>query len=235
MNKKKIQNTGKCVGIIMDGNRRWAKKNGLPVYEGHKAGYKKLKNFVLWSKEQGAHTTIAYGFSTENWKRTKKEVGLLLGLFSYVLRYEIKNLKKEKIRLKIIGKIEQFPKKLQEEIKKAEEETKKIKEHTLVLALSYGGREEIVSAIKKIVVEKSKKQLQKLNEKIFSQYLWTKEIPYPDLIIRAGGEQRLSNFLLWQCAYSELYFTKTLWPAFSKKEFIEILNDFTNRERRFGE
>jgi len=230
MNKKETQNIPKCIGIIMDGNRRWAKEKGLPVYEGHKAGYEKLKQFVLWAKEEGVQTTIAYGFSTENWNRTKKEVKLLLGLFSYALRYEMENFKKEKIRLKIIGKIDQFPKKLQEEIKKAEEETKKVKKHTLVLALSYGGREEIVSAVKKILKEK----VQKLDEKEFSQYLWTAGTPDPDLIIRTSGEQRLSNFLSWQSAYSELYFTKTLWPAFSKKEFKKILANFAKRERRHG-
>ncbi|MCR4330311.1 MAG: polyprenyl diphosphate synthase, partial [Patescibacteria group bacterium] len=211
---KQEKNIPKCIGIIMDGNRRWARKRGLPVYEGHRAGYKKLKELLTWAREAGVKTVVAYAFSTENWNRSKLEVGFLLKLLRNVLVDEVEDIKKEKVRVRFIGDLSRFPKDIEEGIRKLEKETMVYKENTLVLAVSYGGRPEIVAAVKKIAQEKTKEEIGKMTEKEFSKYLWTKDIPDPDLIVRTGGEKRLSNFLPWQSVYSEFYFTPTLWPAF---------------------
>lgn len=233
MHKQK-KNIPECVGIIMDGNRRWARKRGLPVHEGHRAGYKKLKELLTWAREAGVKTVVAYAFSTENWNRSKLEVGFLMKLLRNILADEIADIKKERVRVRFIGDLDKFPKDIQEGIRTLEEETGVYKENTLVLAISYGGRAEIVSAVKKIAQEKTKEEIGKMTEKEFSQYLWTKDIPDPDLIVRTGGEKRLSNFLPWQSVYSEFYFTPTLWPAFSRREFDKILAEFATRERRKG-
>ncbi|MCR4306510.1 MAG: polyprenyl diphosphate synthase [Candidatus Yonathbacteria bacterium] len=231
---KQEKNIPKCIGIIMDGNRRWARKRGLPVYEGHRAGYKKLKEMLTWAKEAEVKTVIAYAFSTENWNRSKLEVGFLMKLLRNVLVEEIADIKKERVRVRFIGDLDKFPKDIQEGIRTLEEETRPYKENTLVLAISYGGRAEIVSAVKKIAQEKTKEEIGKITEREFSKYLWTKDIPDPDLIVRTGGEKRLSNFLPWQSVYSEFYFTPTLWPAFSRREFHKIIAEFATRERRKG-
>ncbi|MCR4328214.1 MAG: polyprenyl diphosphate synthase, partial [Patescibacteria group bacterium] len=223
---KQEKNIPKCIGIIMDGNRRWARKRGLPIYEGHRAGYKKLKEMLTWAKEAGVKTVIAYAFSTENWNRSKLEVGFLLKLLRNVLVDEVEDIKKEKVRVRFIGDLSRFPKDIEEGIRKLEEETMVHKENTLVLAISYGGRAEIVSAVKKIAQEKTKEEIGKMTEKEFSKYLWTKDMSDPDLIVRTGGEKRLSNFLPWQSVYSEFYFTPTLWPAFLRREFDKILAEF---------
>ena len=228
------KNIPECVGIIMDGNRRWARKRGLPVYEGPRAGYKKLKELLTWTKEAGVKTVVAYAFSTENWNRSKLEVGFLIKLLRSVLVDEVEDIKKERVHVRFIGDLDKFPKDIQEGIRTLEEETRPYKENTLVLAISYGGRAEIVSAVKKIAQEKTKEEIGKMTEKEFSKYLWTKDIPDPDLIVRTGGEKRLSNFLPWQSVYSEFYFTPTLWPAFPRREFHKILAEFATRERRKG-
>lgn len=231
---KQEKNIPKCIGIIMDGNRRWARKRGLSVHEGHRAGYKKLKELLTWAKESGVKTVVAYAFSTENWNRSKLEVGFLLKLLRNVLVDEVEDIKKEKVRVRFIGDLSRFPKDIEEGIRKLEEETIVHKENTLILAISYGGRAEIVSAVKKISQEKTKEEIGKMTEKEFSKYLWTKDMPDPDLIVRTGGEKRLSNFLPWQSVYSEFYFTPTLWPAFLRREFDKILAEFAKRERRRG-
>lgn len=222
--------TPKCVGIIMDGNRRWAKKRGLPAFLGHTEGYKKFKEFVRWAKENNIKYVIAYAFSTENWKRSKEEIDHLMGLLRNVLDNELAELKKEGVRLRFIGETEKFPNDIVEKLKNMEGETMQLGEIEVLVALSYGGRAEIVSAIKKL----SPAEIENLTEKNFSEHLFTKNVPDPDLIIRTGGEMRLSNFLLWQSAYSELFFSPTYWPDFTQREFAGILEEFSSRERRVG-
>lgn len=222
--------TPTSIGIIMDGNRRFAKEMGLPTLAGHKAGYDKLKEVLKWAHEAGVKYVIAYAFSTENWKRDKTEVDYLMELLRFALGSEVEEMKKEKICVQVIGETERLPKDIQEGIVSAREATKG-GEVTLALAISYGGRSEIIHAINKMVQEG---KVGEVTEENFKNFMWTSDIPDPDLIIRTSGEQRLSNFLSWQSAYSELFFTKTFWPAFTKEEFLGILEQFSNRERRIG-
>lgn len=219
-----------CIGIIMDGNRRWAKARGLPVFMGHSEGYKKFKEFIRWARKRGARYVVAYAFSTENWKRSDAEVGQITELLRMVLDTEVESLKKEGIKLKFIGNVEQFPPDVVNKVREAEKETASGVNIEVVVALSYGGRDEIISAIKKLSLE----DMQNLTEKSFSEKISTQGIPDPDIILRTGGEMRLSNFLLWQSAYSELFFTKTLWSDFSEKEFNGMIDEFSSRERRNG-
>lgn len=228
--KKGKKTPPQCIGVIMDGNRRWARSRGLPAFLGHSAGYKKFKDFTGWAQREGVKHLIVYAFSTENWSRSEGEIKHMLKLLRTVLETEIESLKKESIRVRFIGGIEKFPKDIIEKIHMMEKETAQGKGIEVLIALSYGGRAEIVSAIKKL----SLKDIEHITEKNFSERLSTQGTPDPDLIIRTGGEMRLSNFLLWQSAYSELFFTKTYWPDFSKKEFENILADFSSRERRNG-
>jgi len=228
--KKDIKNNPpSCVGIIMDGNRRWAKERGLPVALGHRAGYKKLKEVVLWAKEAGVCDVVVYAFSTENWARNKKEVETLMKLFGVVLKQK-DIFKKQKIRVRFVGQSERFPDEIIKSIEEMEDATREYKEMNLSIALSYGGRAEIVSAVNNLLAEKVKN----VSEKEFSSYLWTVNTPDPEIIIRTGGEKRLSNFLTWQSVYSELFFTDTYWPAFTKREFKSILAEYKKREKRKG-
>lgn len=213
----------------MDGNRRWAKKQGLSTYDGHKAGFEKFKQVVEWAHKAGVKDLIFYAFSSENWKRGKEEVAGLLQLFMTATK-ERNLLKKNNIKIKFIGDRNLFPKKLQILLSNMEEYTKDYVKGTITIALSYGGRAEILQAVNKAI--KEGKELEK--EEDFASYLWTKDIPDPDLIIRTGGSMRISNFLPWQSVYSELYFSKTYWPDFKKQEFECILNEFNKTERRFG-
>jgi len=219
-----------CIGIIMDGNRRWAKAKGLPTFEGHRRGYEKLKEVLSWTKEAKISCLIIYGFSTENWKRSTEEVSYLLDLFRLVFTKELEFFKKENRKIVCVGERERFPEDLRKFMEKAERETSNLSGTTLVLALSYGGRSEIVSAVKKIVTA-GVKDITKEN---FAKFLWTKDLPDPDLIIRTGGEKRLSGFLPWQSVYSELFFTDTQWPDFSKEEFDGVISEFSCRKRNFG-
>lgn len=230
MNKQ--ENLLECVGIIMDGNRRWAKKFGKPAIFGHKKGYEKLKEFVGWARDEKIKHLIVYAFSAENWNRGKKEVNQLMKLLAVVVKTEQESLKKEGIKIKFIGELTKFSPEIQKNIAKIEEATEDEKSINLYVAISYGGRAEILSAVKK--VSSGKKDLSELSEEDLSRAMWTAEMPDPDLIIRSGGEYRLSNFLPWQSVYSELYFTKTLWPALTKKEFSKIIKDYAKRERRRG-
>jgi len=217
------------LGIILDGNRRWAKERELPPFEGHKKGIQKVKEMARWCKNRGVKILTLFVFSTENWKRPEKEVNFLMRLASRFFNENIKELAKEKVKIRAIGQLEKLPKSLQKSIKKAEESTKNNKEMTLNFALSYGGRTEIVEAMKKIL--KKKIPLEKITEDTISQNLWTSDL---DLIIRTGKEQRLSNFLIWQAAYSELYFCPKYWPDFNEKDLEEAFEDFRTRKRRFG-
>ena len=218
----------------MDGNRRWASARGLTPLKGHEAGYKRFKEFVEWAKDCEIKTLYVYAFSTENWNRPEAEVGYLMDLFTKVVGSEAASLVKEKARIKFIGQIDKFSPIIRLGIKNLERATAKFTGVTLVICVSYGGRTEILSAVKSLVVKEGIKKISKLDEKMFEKYLWTAGLPDPELIIRTSGEIRTSNFLPWQSVYSEWFFTKTLWPAFTKKEFEKILNDFSKREVRRG-
>lgn len=226
----KIGSAPQCVGIILDGNRRWAKANGLPTLEGHRRGYDKVKEIMEWAKEAHISFVVAYAFSTENWNRSLEEVSYLMGLFKETLTIKLEELKKEGLRVRCIGERSRFSPELRTLMQKAEEETKHLVGPTLVLALSYGGRAEILTAARQI----AKEGKCEVTEQEFSSYLWTGGIPDPDLIIRTGGEKRLSGFLTWQSVYSELFFIDTYLPDFSKDEFQAILAEFSTRERRMG-
>lgn len=226
-------NNIKCIAFIMDGNRRWAKSCGRRGLEGHNEGYKKLKEILGWVKDEGIDDAIVYAFSTENWKRTEEEVGALMKLLTYALSNEVESLVKQGVRLKFVGDLSLFDLSFREMLKKAELETKNNSPLTLTVALSYGGRAEILHAIKE-VYKSTQEEVEKLNEESFKKYLWTRETADPDLIIRTGGELRMSNFLPYQSVYSELFFTKTLWPDFGRAEFESILKEFRERKRNRG-
>lgn len=220
------------MGIIIDGNRRWAKKRGLPAFEGHRQGLEKLKKVIKWCKEKRIKILTLYAFSTENWQRHKTEVNFLMRLLNSALTRNIKELNEQGVKLLVIGQKERLSPQLQKSIEKAQELTKNNKEMILNLAISYGGRVEIVEAIKKIIKENV--PVDKIDEEMVGDYLWTAGLPDPDLIIRTSGEQRLSNFLTWQAAYSELYFSEKYWPDFTEEDLDKALNHFANRQRRFG-
>lgn len=220
----------RCIGIIMDGNRRWAKLKNLPTFEGHRRGYEKLKEVMRWAKEEDVIHVIVYAFSTQNWERSKEEVSYLMDLFKFVLTVEVDILKTENIKVRCVGDFSRMSLELQNLIKKAEMTTSECSGPTLVLALSYGGRSDIVQAVNQII----SKRLTSVSESDFSSFLWTRGLPDPDLIIRTSGEMRLSGFLPWEGVYSELYFTKTFWPDFSHEEFNKILSEFSERDRRKG-
>lgn len=214
----------------MDGNRRWAKARSLNPAEGHRSGLTALRELVSWAGEAGVENVIAYSLSTENWRRDPMEVTALLSLIEEALRTYVKELVEKGVRVRFVGDIKRFPSGLQTLFKEAEAATGKGQNMSLILALSYGGRLEIIQAINRIL-EKGKTNI---SEEEFSSELWTGGIPDPDLIIRTGGQERLSNFLPWQSVYSELFFTKTLWPDFSKEEFLAVLSAFEERKRNFG-
>ena len=218
------------LGIILDGNRRWAKEKRLPAFEGHRRGLEKVKKVVEWCQEKGIKMLTLFVFSTENWKRSKGEVGYLMKLAKKAMTSDLKELSKHDIRIRVIGNRQRLPKDIQKAVSEAEKETQYNKKMVLNFALSYGGRGEIVEAVKNII--KNKVPPEKINEKLISENLWASDL---DLIIRTGKEQRLSNFLIWQAAYSELYFLKKYWPEFSKKDFDTALLEYVRRQRRFGE
>jgi len=218
------------LGIIIDGNRRWAKERGLPALEGHRRGLERLKELIDWSKERGIKVLTLFVFSTENWKRSKVEVNYLIRLFGQALsKKNIQKIHQEGIKIRVIGQRERLPGSLQKTIKDVEELTKSNKGMVLNFALSYGGRSEIVEAIKNVI--KKKIPLEKITEDMISQNLWTSDV---DLIIRTGKEQRISNFLIWQAAYSELYFCPKYWPEFSEKDLDRALQQYACCQRRFG-
>lgn len=220
------------VGIIMDGNGRWAQKRNLPRTAGHKEGLEVAKRIISCAAEVGIKYVTLYTFSTENWKRTEEEVGFLMGLITRHLRAEYKFYKEHGIRIRHIGDTSKLPVSVQKEMTAAEEETADFKKMTVVLAINYGGRDELIRALGKL----SSKILDgSICEQDISKAFDVPDLPDADIIIRTGGEKRLSNFLLWQSAYSELFFSDTLWPDFDCKEFLSILSDFNNRDRRFGD
>jgi len=219
-----------CIGIIMDGNRRFARAHGLSVFEGHTAGYKKLQEFLRWTRDAHIPHVVAYAFSTENWQRSEEEVGYLLKLLRSILENETHNMVHERVRVRFVGDRMRFSENFQQLMAAMEQKTAEAYDITLHLLLSYGGRSEIVAATNALLSE----GVSKVTEEMFAQKLWSYPMPDPDLIIRSGGEKRLSNFLSWQSAYSELFFDDSFWPEFSRETFDAILSAFTARERRHG-
>lgn len=220
----------KCIGIIMDGNRRWARKQGLSTLEGHRRGKEKLKEVAHWVKEIGIDTLIVYAFSTENWNRSPEEVKYLMDILKTFSDEILDIAKKENIRIKFLGQIDRFSKGIQENIAHVEKETENNPCGTLSLCLSYGGRADILHAVKSL----PQNEIKDLTEEKFSKYLWTSGLPDPDIIIRTSGEKRLSGFLTWQSVYSELFFVEEEWPTFSRETLERILLEYQTRERRIG-
>jgi len=222
------------IAIIMDGNGRWAEKKNLPRVEGHRAGSKSVREAVETAARLGIKYLTLYAFSKENWKRPRREIQTLWSLLRDYLRKEDKVLMKNRFRLKVIGQRDKVPSSVRSELERVEEKTKDFDRLTIILALNYGGRDEIVDAVKRIFREKEN-DIESLDEEKFSHYLYTNHIPDPDLLIRTSGELRVSNFLLWQIAYSEIWITQVFWPDFRKKHMLQALVDYQKRERRFGD
>lgn len=237
LGKKKPQNKIPAhVAIIMDGNARWAKAKGLPLSFGHKIGSENVRKVAESCIEIGVKNLTIYAFSSENWNRPQDEVDYLMKLLDNYLEKETKPLIEKDVRIVVSGNVEKLSEGTKAKIKALENLTKNNKALTLNVAFSYGSRQEIVDATKKIslAVSEGKISLNDLDEKLFAQNLYQPEIPDPDLLIRTAGDLRLSNFLLWQAAYSELYFTEIFWPDFGKKHLLQAINEFNNRERRYG-
>lgn|SRR5574341_238762 len=223
----------KHVAVIMDGNGRWAARRGMPRIAGHKKGADTVRSVTELARKLGIGVLTLYAFSDENWGRPKTEVGFLMEMLERYLKNEIPVMKKNGIRFRVIGRTEKLPRSAQEKIGLAVAETAENGGMVLNLALSYGGRGELVEAVKRMSAAKADAGAG-LTEEAFASYLDTAGLPDPDLIIRTSGEKRISNFLLWQAAYAELYFTDTLWPDFDEKEFLLALLDYQGRQRRFG-
>lgn len=232
MQKINHNNLPQHVAITMDGNGRWAKEKGMLRNFGHRNGVSAVKESVEIAAEIGIKYLTLYAFSTENWNRPKKEISALMNLLVSAIKKEVSTLMNNNIRLTTIGDLTELPHIAQKNLNEAKERTKNNTGMNLILALSYSGRWEILNAIKKII--KNKINIEELNDLLFQQYLETRNVPDPELLIRTSGEKRISNFLLWQIAYSELYFTDKLWPDFTKNDFKKAIIDYQRRERRFG-
>lgn len=224
------------VAVIMDGNGRWAKRQGLPRFMGHKRGVDALKDLLRCCQDWGIQALTAYAFSTENWKRPQEEVDFLMTLFQRVLRQELREMVEENVQIKFVGNLQDLPQSLQQEISRSMEETKDNRGIQFSVATNYGGRQEILQACQAIAkqVQQGLLQPDEINEQVFESHLYTAGITDPDLLIRTSGEMRLSNFLLWQMAYGEIYITDALWPDFNRAEFHRALCAYQQRERRFG-
>lgn len=225
-----IKTVPTSVGFIMDGNRRWAHEHGLTTREGHAKGYAKAKEVAQWCREAGITHMVLYAFSNENWSRSQEEVAYLVEIFNTIIFNEAEDFRKEHGAVRFIGAIERFGETFEAQVKKLEETNPSDPSLTVTIALSYGGRQEIVRAVNKILSEGAGE----VNEEEFAAHLYTHGIPDPDLIVRTSGEQRLSGFLPWQSTYSELMFLPMHWPAFLKKDFDAVLEAFASRERRHG-
>ncbi|MCX5817902.1 MAG: isoprenyl transferase [Proteobacteria bacterium] len=222
------------VAIIMDGNGRWAKMRNLPRVEGHAQGLESVRNIVTITRELRIPYLTLYAFSKENWSRPRAEVRRLLELLGIFLENELPLMMDEDIRFRVVGDIKDFPKKLQHQLNAAMQKTAGNKTLSLNIALSYSGREEILNAVRLLLKDMDKGHITYIDEKVFQSYLYTRDIPDPDLLIRTSGEMRVSNFLLWQIAYTEIYVTDTLWPDFREDAYTEALKEYAKRERRFG-
>lgn len=226
------------VAIIMDGNRRYAKEFGMLVHEGHERGRQKLEDVLEWCLEIGVRMLTVYAFSTENVGRSKDEVDTLMRMFveNFQRLGDDERVHKHRIRVRVLGQRDTLPNDLQEAIRYAEEKTKDYDRYFFNLAVGYGGREEILHGIRKVAeaVKAGRLSVDAIDEKTFGEFLYTKDMPDPDLILRTSGEERISNFLLWQLAYSELYFSDIYWPGFRKIDFLRAVRSFQQRRRRFG-
>ncbi|MGD1717092.1 polyprenyl diphosphate synthase [Dapis sp. BLCC M172] len=224
------------VAVIMDGNGRWAKDRGLPRIMGHRRGVEALKDLLRCCRDWGIEALTAYAFSSENWGRPLEEVNFLMTLFERVLRQELQEMMAEDVQIRFVGNLSSLPLSLQAEIKNSMETTRPNQGIKFTVATNYGGRQEIIQACQAIAIQVEKGLLkpEEINEEIFEQYLYTTGISHPDLLIRTSGEMRISNFLLWQIAYSEIYVTETFWPDFNRPEFHRALSAYQQRERRFG-
>lgn len=226
----------KHIAIIMDGNGRWAKKRGMPRTFGHKKGAENVVNITRAMKESGVKYLTLYAFSTENWQRSQDEVTALMQLLRDYLDKEFKEIMENNVRIVFIGERDMLAEDIQQKIKTVEAESAGNTDLTLCIALSYGSRQEILCAAKKAMTLALEKKISPndLSVEMFSSLLYTKDIPNPDILIRTSGEQRISNYLLWQLAYTELFFTNTMWPDFGKDELLDIIEKFNTRERRYG-
>ena len=224
------------IAIIMDGNGRWATKKGLPRKYGHKKGVSVLKEILKASKKLGCKVLTVYAFSTENWTRPTKEVDFLINLFSDVLRNEIREIHEESTKIKFIGDLTPFPENLKKIISNSESLTKNNTKFILNVCVNYGGRQEIVKVAKELALKSSSGEIKpsEVNEELFNSELLTRGIKDPELLIRTSGEKRISNFLLWQLAYSEIYISDVMWPDFNEFEFLKAIIDYQSRDRRFG-
>ena len=224
------------VAMIMDGNGRWAQKRSLNRIRGHTEGTESVREIVRTSRQIGIEIVTLYAFSTENWKRPAQEVSALMKLLKRFLKSELSEMMENEIRLNAIGAIERFPEDVREVLRQVMEATRGNRKMTLNLALSYGGRDEIVRAARQLATQVGSDQLspEDITEAVFSNHLYTRQMPDPDVLIRTSGEMRISNFLLWQIAYSEIFVTETLWPDFRRDEYLQILSEYQKRERRFG-
>ena len=239
LNAMDSSNIPKHIAVFFDGNRRWARERGLDPMEGHLAGYRKAVEFTDWCIEKGIRCFTGYGFSTENWNRAEREVSYLMQLLEVALKDQFRKYvedpvgKRQGVRIRVIGQKERLPESLQKAILKAEEGTRQNDKFFLNLAVSYGGRWDILQAVRSIVGNGIPPN--DITEELFSQYLSCAGLPDPDLMIRFGGEQRLSNFLLWQQAYTELYFSSKYWPDVTEQDLDEALAEYARRQRRFGQ
>ena len=222
------------IAIIMDGNGRWARERGLPRVAGHRAGVKAVREVVKASIDQGVSVLTLYAFSQENWKRPKEEVSVLMELLDYFLNKEIENLKKQGVSFRTIGRVEALPEAVQRKLTEAAAVTRSNKKLIFNIALNYGSRTEILDAVKEIL-QNGKNGSGELTEESFAEHLYTRGLPDPDLLIRTSGEMRLSNFLLWQLSYAEIYITKKYWPDFTKEDYAKAIREYQKRERRFGD
>ncbi len=226
----------KHVAVIMDGNGRWAKRQGLPRIMGHRRGVDALKDLLRCCRDWGIKALTAYAFSTENWGRPLEEVDFLMALFERVLRQELEEMMRENVQIRFVGNLAALPRSLREEIERSMDETRNNPGIKFTVATNYGGRQEIIQACRAIATKVQQGFLtpEEIDEALFQRHLYTADICDPDLLIRTSGEMRISNFLLWQAAYSELYITETLWPDFDRSEFHRALCAFQQRDRRFG-
>lgn len=220
----------RSIGVIMDGNRRWAKERNLPTLEGHKKGFERIRDLISWCQEASVEEVVLYAFSTENWKRSPEEVTYLMDMFEHSFANTLAEIAEKGIRVRFMGQLDRFSVGLQQKMQKLQAESSKGTAGTLTVALSYGGRPEILAAVNTLLQEGR----DAVNEEEFSNALWSTGLLDPDLILRTGGERRLSNFLPWQSVYSELFFTDTKWPEFSREEFNAVLAEYAERERRHG-
>ncbi len=234
MSEEIMETVPKHIAIIMDGNGRWAKKRFLPRILGHQSGVQAVERTIRFAKDRGIPVLSFYAFSTENWRRPLEEVSGLMGLFRYFTVSKLRAMKEEGVRIRFVGRSRELLEDVYDILRHAEEETRECSAIQAYFCLNYGGRQEILDAVAALLREEPSSLPEKLTEEYFSRYLYAPDLPDPDLIIRTSGENRLSNFWLWQSAYSELYFTEVLWPDFSERDFEAALEAYGKRERRYG-